>query len=159
SIVELEPPPASDEELQLAHSAAYIEAVEALSAGDPSVSAERWGLGAGDTPASAGIHEAAAAIAGGTLAAVRRVMGAESEHAFNPGGGLHHAQRDRASGFCVYNDLVVGIAAAVIEHGARVMYVDLDVHHGDGVQAAFYDDPRVLTVSFHETGRYLFPGT
>jgi acetoin utilization protein AcuC len=155
----VEPAAATDAELQLAHSEGYIEAVRALSAAEPGVSAAIWGLGPGDTPAFPGMHEFAAAIAGGTLTAARMVMQGETAHAFNPGGGLHHAMRDRASGFCIYNDLAVAIAAVVVEYGARVLYVDLDVHHGDGVQAAFYDDPRVLTVSFHETGRYLFPGT
>ena len=154
-----EPPPATERDLELAHARPFIDAVKALSAGAREIDPAPIGLGPGDTPAFPGMHETAAAIAGGTLAATRLVMAGTAAHAFNPGGGLHHAQRDRASGFCVYNDLVVGIADAVQETGARVMYVDFDVHHGDGVQAAFYDDPRVLTVSFHETGRYLFPGT
>jgi acetoin utilization deacetylase AcuC-like enzyme len=154
-----EPREASDDELRLAHADAYIAAVKALSDGDTGIDPDPIGLGPGDTPAFPGMHGTASTIVGGTLAAVRAVLGRETEHAFNPGGGLHHAMRDRASGFCVYNDLVVAIADAVVQHGIRVMYIDLDVHHGDGVQAAFYDDPRVLTVSFHETGRYLFPGT
>ena len=154
-----EPANAGDEELSLAHTQSYIAAVKALSTGDTSIDPVPLGLGPGDTPAFPGMHDVGAAIVGGTLTATRMVMAGEAAHAFNPGGGLHHAQRDRASGFCVYNDLVAGIAAAVVEHGARVMYIDFDVHHGDGVQAAFYDDPRVLTVSLHETGRYLFPGT
>lgn len=156
----LEPLPATERELLLAHAPAYVETVKALSAGlhDPA-RAEAAGLGEGDTPAFAGMHEVAATIAGGTLAAARAVLAGDALHAFNPGGGLHHAHRHRASGFCIYNDLVVAIAAVVQEHEARVLYLDFDVHHGDGVQAAFYDDPRVLTVSFHETGRYLFPGT
>lgn len=154
-----EPVPATDHELYLAHEPSYVAAVTALSEGNTSIDPVPIGLGPGDTPAFPRMHSVAAAIAGGTLSATRIVMDGTADHAFNPGGGLHHAQRDRASGFCVYNDLVVGIAAAVVEHGARVLYVDFDVHHGDGVQAAFYDDPRVLTVSFHETGRHLFPGT
>lgn len=156
----LEPSPATEEELLLAHAPAYVETVKALSEGprDPA-RAEAAGLGEGDTPAFSGMHEVAATIAGGTLAAARAVMVGDALHAFNPGGGLHHAHRHRASGFCIYNDLVVAIAAVVREHEAKVLYLDFDVHHGDGVQAAFYDDPRVLTVSFHETGRYLFPGT
>jgi acetoin utilization deacetylase AcuC-like enzyme len=154
-----EPEPATERELELAHARAYIAAVKALGAGAREIDPNPLGLGPGDTPAFPGMHEAAATIAGGTLAAARQVMGGATAHAFNPGGGLHHAQRDRASGFCIYNDLVVAIADAVQETDARVLYVDFDVHHGDGVQAAFYDDPRVLTVSFHETGRYLFPGT
>ena len=159
NVVMLDPAPATEEELLLVHSQEYIAAVKALSEGDTTIDPRPWGLGPGDTPAFPGMHATAAAIAGGTLTAVRSVMGGGAEHAFNPGGGLHHAQRGNAAGFCVYNDLAVGIAATVVKHGARVMYVDFDVHHGDGVQAAFYDDPRVLTVSFHETGRYLFPGT
>jgi acetoin utilization deacetylase AcuC-like enzyme len=154
-----EPQPATDEELRLAHSESYISAVKALSSGAGGVAPSVYGLGPGDTPAFPGMHEVAATMAGGTLSAVRLVMSGAAGHAFNPGGGLHHAMREKASGFCIYNDLSLAIATAVIEHGARVLYVDLDVHHGDGVQAAFYDDPRVLTVSFHETGRHLFPGT
>lgn len=159
-ISHIRPQPAGDDCLLLAHTAAYIETVKALSTGvSDRERAEAAGLGEGDTPAFAGMHAVAATIAGGTLAAVHAVMRGETEHAFNPGGGLHHAHRDRASGFCVYNDLVAAIATVVREYGAKVLYIDLDVHHGDGVQAAFYDDPRVLTLSFHETGRYLFPGT
>lgn len=159
TVIRREPKAATDGELRLAHSEGYIAAVKALSAGDASIDPAPIGLGPGDTPAFPGMHDTAAAIVGGTVSAVRLVLAGEAAHAFNPGGGLHHAMRERASGFCVYNDLVVAIADAVVQHGIRVMYLDFDVHHGDGVQAAFYDDPRVLTVSFHETGRYLFPGT
>jgi acetoin utilization deacetylase AcuC-like enzyme len=156
----VEPPPAADEDLLLAHSAEYIDTVHALSDGaQDRARAEAAGLGEGDTPAFAGMHEAAALLVGGTLHAVRSVMRGETAHAFNPGGGLHHALRARASGFCIYNDLAVAIAAVVQEFGTKVLYLDFDVHHGDGVQAAFYDDPRVLTLSFHETGKYLFPGS
>lgn len=156
----VEPAPASDAELELAHARWYIDTVKALSqgAGDAAL-ARAAGLDDGDTPAFPGMHEAASLIAGGTLAAVRAVMDGTAAHAFNPAGGLHHAQRDRASGFCVYNDLAVAIAALIRERESKVLYLDFDVHHGDGVQAAFYDDPRVLTVSFHETGKYLFPGS
>jgi acetoin utilization deacetylase AcuC-like enzyme len=105
------------------------------------------------------MHEVSATIAGASIGGVNLVMEGAATHAFNPAGGLHHAQRDWASGFCVYNDVAVAIARAVREFGARVLYLDFDAHHGDGVQAAFYDDPRVVTVSFHETGRHLFPGT
>jgi acetoin utilization deacetylase AcuC-like enzyme/GNAT superfamily N-acetyltransferase len=156
----VKPDPATDAELHLIHDPTYVETVKALSTGHPDpASADPAGLGEGDTPAFPGMHEAAALIAGGTLAAARSVMRGDTLHAFNSGGGLHHAQRDRASGFCVYNDLAVAIAAVVQEYEAKVLYLDFDVHHGDGVQTAFYDDPRVLTVSFHETGRFLFPGT
>jgi acetoin utilization protein AcuC len=159
------PAAASRAELRFAHSEAYIDAVERLSrlsefsSRDVSRLSAAFGLGSGDTPAFRGMHEASAAIAGSTLSAVRAVLAGSVDHAFSPSGGLHHAMRDRASGFCIYNDLVVGIGAALRESEGRVLYLDFDAHHGDGVQAAFYDDPRVLTVSFHESGRYLFPGT
>lgn len=104
------------------------------------------------------MHEAAAAVAGGSLAAMRHLLGGGETHVFHPGGGLHHAMADRASGFCIYNDPALAIASAR-RAGLRVLYVDLDVHHGDGVQAAFWDDPAVMTISLHESGRYLFPGT
>ena len=159
---------ASREELLLAHSPAYIAAVERLSAEDGGIDSltgryavdpETFGFGMGDNPIFAGMHEASARIAGGTLAAARAVMAGTARHAFNPTGGLHHARRDRASGFCIYNDAAVAIAALLQAYEARILYVDFDAHHGDGVQWAFYDEPRVMTVSFHETGRYLFPGT
>ena len=97
-------------------------------------------------------------VAGGSLRAIEAVLRGDVEHAFHPGGGLHHAMPDRASGFCIYDDPALAIARARRD-GLRVLYVDLDVHHGDGVQAIHWDDPGVLTLSFHETGRYLFPGT
>ena len=97
-------------------------------------------------------------VAGGSLRAVEAILRGDVEHAFHPGGGLHHAMPDRASGFCIYDDPALAIARARRD-GLRVLYVDLDVHHGDGVQAIHWSDPGVLTVSFHETGRYLFPGT
>jgi acetoin utilization deacetylase AcuC-like enzyme len=155
-------PPATLEELRRVHSADYIDAVRSLELSADShraAHASEWGLGPGDTPAFEGMHEAASLIAGGTLHAVRAVLDAQCAHAFNPAGGMHHAQRDRASGFCIYNDAAVAIAAALAERNARVLYLDFDAHHGDGVQAAFYAEPRVLTLSLHETGRRLFPGT
>jgi acetoin utilization protein AcuC len=105
------------------------------------------------------MHHASAHIAGATLEAARRVWSGESLHAINISGGLHHAMATMASGFCIYNDPAIAICW-MLEHGAsRIAYVDIDVHHGDGVQAAFYDDPRVLTISLHESPRTLFPGT
>jgi acetoin utilization deacetylase AcuC-like enzyme len=158
-----EAPAASIDELELAHDATYVDAVQRfdLFGDDPLFGSEatRWGLGAGDSPAFSGMHAVSAAIAGGTLHALRSVLGGDFLHAFNPAGGLHHALRGRASGFCVYNDAAIAIAAALREHEARVLYLDFDAHHGDGVQAAFYDEPRVCTFSVHETGRHLFPGT
>jgi acetoin utilization protein AcuC len=113
----------------------------------------------GDNPPFPDMHDAAASVAGGSISALRAVMRGEIDHAFNPAGGLHHAHRARASGFCIYNDPALAAAVAVHEFGARVLYVDFDCHHGDGVQWIFYTDPRVLTVSFHESGQFLFPSS
>ena len=153
----LAPEPALDDELEWCHSRGYIATVRRFSA-DPFGFPEA-GIGVGgDDPPFAGMHDAAAAVAGGSLRAIEAVLRGDVEHAFHPGGGLHHAMPDRASGFCVYDDPALSIARARRD-GLRVMYIDLDVHHGDGVQAIHLADPGVLTVSFHETGRYLFPGT
>ena len=116
------------------------------------------GVGTPDVPAFHGMHEAAALVAGGSLGAVERILAGEAAHAFSPAGGLHHAMRTRAAGFCIYNDVALAVARAR-DAGHRVLYVDLDVHHGDGTQALFWHDPAVLTFSVHETGRHLFPGT
>jgi acetoin utilization protein AcuC len=116
------------------------------------------GVGTADVPAFHDMHEVSARIAGGSIEGVQRILEGEAEHAFSPGGGLHHAMRTRAAGFCVYNDVALAVATAR-DAGHRVMYIDLDVHHGDGVQALFWDDPGVLTFSVHESGRSLFPGT
>ncbi|GLW08895.1 acetoin utilization protein AcuC [Microtetraspora sp. NBRC 13810] len=149
--------PASDDELALVHSRDYIEAVKRVSAdGRPDLSA---GLGTPDNPAFAGVHEASSLVAGASLAAAKAVWSGEVEHAVNVAGGLHHAMPSAASGFCVYNDPGVAIGWMLAQGASRIAYVDVDVHHGDGVQAMFYDDPRVLTISLHETGRTLFPGT
>lgn len=152
----LAPEPAADEELLRCHTASYLAAVRRLSR-DPSGPPEA-GIGPGDDPPFAGMHEAGAAVAGGSLRAVEAILRGDADHAFHPGGGLHHAMPGSASGFCIYNDPALAIARARLD-GLRVLYVDLDVHHGDGVQAIHLADPGVLTVSFHESGRYLFPGT
>ncbi len=152
----LAPEPAPDPDLLLCHAREYIEAVRRLSA-DPFGFPEA-GIGLGDNPPFAGMHDAGAAVAGGSLRAVEAILRGDVEHAQHPGGGLHHAMRDRASGFCIYDDPALAIARARRD-GLRVLYIDLDVHHGDGVQALFWDDPGVLTFSIHESGRYLFPGT
>ncbi len=149
---------AGDAVLETVHDRAYVEAVRAISA-DPTVADGRWGIGTDDVPAFAGIHETSARIVAGSVEVARRVWAGEAEHGVNFTGGMHHAMRDRAAGFCIYNDIGAAIQW-LLDHGAeRVAYVDVDVHHGDGVQELFYDDPRVLTVSVHESGRTLFPGT
>ncbi|HKG56000.1 MAG TPA: acetoin utilization AcuC family protein [Candidatus Limnocylindrales bacterium] len=153
----LVPEPARDDDLLLSHTAAYLAAVKRLSQ-EPSGPAEA-GIGdGGDNPSFAGMHEAGAMVAGGSLRAVEAILRGDVDHAFHPGGGLHHAMPDHASGFCIYDDPALAIARARRD-GLRVLYVDLDVHHGDGVEAIHESDPGVLTVSFHESGRYLFPGT
>ena len=152
---------ATDEELLRVHSAEYIAAVKHLGRDGPVDPADgrEWGLGTDDNPIFAGMHEATAMVVGGTLRAAEMVMSGEVTRAFNVAGGLHHAHRARASGFCIYSDLAAAIAWIRETHGARVMYIDYDAHHGDGVQGIFYEDPNVLTFSIHESGRYLFPGT
>ncbi|WP_283139196.1 acetoin utilization protein AcuC [Rhizohabitans arisaemae] len=149
--------PATDDELALVHERDYIQAVRRVSErGEPDVSR---GLGVPDNPAFTGVHEASALVTGATLAATRAVWSGETDHAVNIAGGLHHAMPGHASGFCVYNDPAVAIAWLLANGADRVAYVDVDVHHGDGVQTVFYHDPRVLTVSLHESPRTLFPGT
>ncbi len=144
------------------HDPDYIAAVQRLSEPGIRASAEdaaRFGLGTSDNPVFPGMHDLIERVCAATTTAIELVASGAAARAANFGGGLHHAMRARASGFCVYNDLAVGILNAVERHGVRVAYVDIDAHHGDGVQALFYDDPRVLTVSLHESGTYLFPGT
>lgn len=150
------PEPASDELLRLVHEQAYIDHVRAEDGAGPPYP---WGIGDADNPVFAGMHEASSRVVGGTVAATRAVWRGEAPRAVNPAGGLHHAMPSAASGFCVYNDIAVGIAAVLAEGAERVLYVDVDAHHGDGVERAFWDDPRVLTVSIHQSGRSLFPGT
>jgi acetoin utilization protein AcuC len=153
--------PASEEHLLLAHAPAYLEVVRRAGE-NPSKAGMRYldyGLGSADNPIFPGMYEAAALPAGGTLAAVDAVRRGEAQNAFNLGGGFHHAHRARASGFCIFNDLSVAIHHLLQEGVSRILYLDVDAHHGDGVQYAFYEDPRVLTISLHEDGRYLFPGT
>ncbi|WP_121611406.1 acetoin utilization protein AcuC [Mesobacillus foraminis] len=151
---------ATDEELSLIHDPDYINAVKLAGLGQLKDSAaESYGLGTEDTPIFAGMHEASSLLVGGTLSAVDCVMTGKAKHALHLGGGLHHGFRGKASGFCVYNDSSVAIKYLQEKYHARVLYVDTDAHHGDGVQWSFYDDPSVCTLSIHETGRYLFPGT
>ena len=149
--------PATDAELTLVHTQGYLDAVRR--AGDTMVPDPAHGLGTMDDPLFESMHEATSLVAGATLAAVRSVHEGRHEHAVNVAGGLHHAMADAASGFCIYNDPAIAIAWLLEQGVERVAYIDIDVHHGDGVQAAFWDDPRVLTISQHESGRTLFPGT
>lgn len=154
---------AADSLLQLAHHTEYIDVIKGLS--QTSVQqqyvdyADQYGLHTDDTPYFQYMHQAAAGIVEGTVAAVQAVMSGRTNHAFHMAGGLHHAFEGRAAGFCIYNDAVVAIKQIQKQYNARVLYIDTDVHHGDGVQLAFYSDPSVCTYSIHETGKFLFPGT
>ena len=169
---------ATSEELSLVHTSDYISAVQTLGAVGKVEGLEsehlqlaiKYGFAEGDTPVLPRMHEVSARIAGGSLAALHAVMGISDDgtitpsderplHVFHPAGGLHHAWAERASGFCIYNDISVAIASVLRASEAKMLYIDFDAHHGDGVQRSFYDEPRVMTVSIHETGRYLFPGT
>jgi acetoin utilization protein AcuC len=152
---------ATDREVTAAHDPDFVAMVKAIDAGTADErSGWEFGLGTGDNPIFPDMHKASTAVCGASLTAVERVVDGSASHAFNPAGGLHHARRREASGFCIYNDPAVAIAKALELHPEwRVMYLDIDVHHGDGVQWIFYDDPRVLTLSFHQSGRYLYPGT
>ncbi|MET8982681.1 acetoin utilization protein AcuC [Streptomyces sp. NPDC004539] len=149
---------AGESTLRLVHRQDYIDAVKVASA-DPRAADQAYGLGTVDDPAFLGMHEVSSLIAGLSVGAAEAVWRGEVAHAVNFAGGLHHAMPGGAAGFCIYNDAALAIAR-LLELGAeRVVYVDVDVHHGDGVQAAFWEDPRVLTISLHEHPRTLFPQT
>ena len=153
------PVPATDAELELVHDPRYIAGVRLAGTLGMHPSVLEFGLGTEDDPVFPGMHDASALVAGATLAAARAVWTGAAQHGASIAGGLHHAMRGSASGFCVYNDPAIAIAWLLGQGAERVAYVDVDVHHGDGVQAAFYDDPRVLTISLHEHPAALFPGT
>jgi acetoin utilization protein AcuC len=150
--------PATDHQLERVHTPDYLAAVRRAGA-DPRRADLAHGIGTPDVPAFPDMHEASALVAGASLAAAEAVWSGRAVHSVNIAGGLHHAMPAAASGFCVYNDPAVAIAELLALGAQRVAYVDVDVHHGDGVQTAFYDEPRVLTISLHESGRTLFPGT
>jgi len=153
------PEPASEADILRVHDRRYVEAVKELSA-SPRADAYEFGLGPGDNPIFAGMYGSAALQAGGTKRACELVATGARARAYNLGGGFHHAMPGKASGFCIFNDIAIGLRH-LFDKGLveRVLYIDIDAHHGDGVQWIFYEDPRVLTISFHEDGRFLFPGT
>lgn len=153
------PRPASEDELQWLHTPQYIDAVRRLSAGEGAREAQRFNFSLqGDNPYYPGMYEAATLSSGATLLAAEMVADGSVDVAFNISGGLHHAAAGHASGFCVFNDPALAVHY-FLRRGMRVVYVDVDAHHGDGVQEAFFNDHRALTISVHESGRYLFPGT
>ena len=170
-VVIVEPKMASDEEIAILHEKNYIEFVKHVSALlDKGSLPEReviqgfkYNLGPGDNPVFPKMHEGSAIVAGGTMIAADTAWEDNNiDTVFNAAGGLHHAMANRAAGFCIYNDPAIAIKHLLKKHAKespRIMYIDIDAHHGDGVQAAFYDNPDVLTVSIHESGEYLFPGT
>ncbi len=152
----IEPVAAAEQQLLEVHSPVYLDALKQASQNPAYLG---FGLGSDDNPVFRGMYDAAALIAGGSRQAALEVWQGRASHAVNIAGGLHHAMRESAAGFCVINDVVVAIRALLDAGAQRVAYVDIDVHHGDGVQAAFYDDPRVLTISMHQDPRTLYPGT
>ncbi|MBS1242295.1 MAG: Histone deacetylase/AcuC/AphA family protein [Nitrospirae bacterium] len=152
------PAPAKREDLLAYHSPEYIDMLEASNSGKAIPGAEAYGLGYGDNPVFPGMFDWSLLVAGASLKAADLVDSGEARTAFNISGGLHHALPFRASGFCYINDPVLAIML-LLARGRRVAYIDIDAHHGDGVQAAFYDTDKVLTISLHETGTTLFPGT
>jgi acetoin utilization protein AcuC len=153
-----EPRPATREEILDVHADYYVRRVEALSAGQDVPDRREYGLDTPDTPAFPGMDAAARLHVGGTIEAARRICEAGEKRVLQLGGGLHHARSNFASGFCVYNDLALAIRV-LTRHGLWVAYIDVDVHHGDGVQQILYDDGRVMTISLHESGQFLFPGS
>ncbi|MEZ0236255.1 MAG: acetoin utilization protein AcuC [Actinomycetota bacterium] len=159
-VVRLGAEPADDDTLMLVHTREFIDATREAGHGVEG-SWGRFGYGPGDNPIFDRMHEAGAIVAGASVAAARAVLRDEVTHAFNAAGGLHHAMPGRASGFCVYDDPAIAIAWMLAQGVERIAYVDVDVHHGDGPQAIFWDDPRVLTVSIHEYAPEIgfFPGT
>ena len=154
----IKPDPATESDVLAIHERAFVEAIKAASVGRAVPYPLYFGLETGDVPVFPGMHEATCALCGGSQLAGRLVAEGVSKRVLQLGGGLHHAMPGRASGFCVYNDPAFTIEA-LRARGLRVAYVDIDVHHGDGVQAIYYNDPDVLTLSLHESGRFLFPGT
>ncbi len=150
--------PATMEHILAVHGQGYIRAVQRASEDPRSVDVAH-GIGTPDDPAFAGMHDASLLVAGATLAAAQAVHSGRAQHAVNIAGGLHHAMPASASGFCIYNDIGIAIAWLLERGVERIAYIDVDVHHGDGVQEMFYDDPRVMTISIHESPLSLFPGT
>ena len=152
------PRTASEDELAMFHRREYIDAVRALSAGKTNIPAYRYNFGPGDNPVFPGMFESESLKAGSAIQAAEMLLNGMCEVAFSYSGGMHHARPENASGFCVFNDAAVAIHW-LLKQGLRVAYIDVDVHHGDGVQWAFYDTDRVLTISLHQDGRTLFPGS
>jgi acetoin utilization protein AcuC len=153
---EIAPRPLSDNEIGLFHTSDYIGRLKRVSSGKIDASDLFAGLGTPDTPIFGGLYSYAALAAGGTVTAANLILDSGVALAFNPSGGYHHALADKAGGFCYVNDVVLG-CIALAKAGRKVFCLDLDVHHGNGTQAAFYSNPQVFTLSLHESGVTLFP--
>lgn len=149
---------ASDAVIGTVHEQSYIDQVRRVSE-DPTLIAEDFGLGTEDDPVFAGMHDAAGRIVGGSIIAAQAIMDQDTVRAVNFAGGMHHAAKNKASGFCIYNDAAAAIQRMLDQGAQRVVYIDVDAHHGDGTESIFWDDERVLTISLHESGLSLFPGT
>jgi acetoin utilization protein AcuC len=149
---------ADEQDLLLVHSPKYLQVLKECNEGKAPPESWKYGLGSGDNPVFPGLYDWSLLVTGATLECVRQIRDENRNIAFNIAGGLHHAMKSRAGGFCYLNDPAVGIAK-MVQDGLRVVYLDVDVHHGDGVQAAFYDTDKVLTISIHQHGHTLFPGT
>jgi acetoin utilization protein AcuC len=152
------PTPLSRKELEWFHTPSYLDAMEAADSGEFDYAMLRYGLGTSDCPVFAGMYPYATWASGATVTGARLIVEGKARIAFNPSGGYHHAFADRAGGFCYVNDIVLG-CMALAKAGKRVVFLDIDVHHCDGVQAAFYNRRDVMTISLHQDGRTLFPGT
>ena len=154
SVEVIKPRRATREEILLFHEDDYVKLVEEYSKRGSGL------LDGGDTPAFKGCYEATSLVVGASIVAADRLMSGTLSHAFNPSGGLHHAHPERASGFCIFNDPAIVIAHLKSRYDLkRLVYLDVDAHHGDGVMYGYYDDPAVLDIDFHESGKFLFPGT
>lgn len=159
SLLQEQPRAASRDEILRIHDADYVDAVHVIGAGGIVLNMHEFGIGAGDNPPRPGMYDSTALTVGSTLVATELVIAGKVPVAFAPAGGVHHhAMRAQASGFGVFNDAAIAIQG-LVDEGLRVAYVDIDCHHGDGVQRAFYDTDRVLTISIHESGQWLFPGS
>lgn len=154
----IEAEPATEEDLLMFHAQGYIELLKILNNGRTKPIAELFGIGPGDNPVFEGMYDWSRLVTGASLQAASMVATGEVDIAFNISGGLHHAMPTYASGFCYINDPVIAIKS-LLKNGYRVAYIDIDAHHGDGVQNAFYETNKVLTISIHETGNLLFPHT
>lgn len=153
------PRPVNEEEILTFHTEDYLKAVKSLSRGERVVDPADYNFTEeGDNPLYAGMYEAASRAVGASLTAAEMVVRGDANVSFNVSGGMHHAAPDFASGFCIFNDVVI-VIKYLLRRGLKVAYIDIDAHHGDGVQDAFYSNPQVLTISIHEWGKYLFPGT